>query len=301
MSRKHQTSIPETPTASCASCNTPLQGNFCHKCGEKQVHPQHDFSIKEFIEQTVDGFTHFDLKFIKTFKYLLFQPGRLTKDYLEGRRVNLMRPVQIFIIASVLFYFFIPKSDSFYSSYDQLTAGIQNKGLSLDNPVKYNINNHLKRKALKDTGNKPGVDSLNKLASKIYVQAATKMTGKSKSFLFLILPFWGMGIFLLFYRKNRFYVPHLVFALHAFCFFLLADMAFLVFYFDLLGLHSVHNTTHLLPFFILLLVYIILSVRKVYTQKWFSAIWKGLTVYLLLLFLLLLYRVFITWWAVYSV
>lgn len=292
------TNTPPGGPGSCVNCGTPLHGEFCHRCGEKRPHPEHDFSIKEFAEQTVDGFTHFDGKFFGTFKNLLFFPGKLTADFIKGRRVPFMRPVQIFIICSLLFYFFIPRSDSFYSSYDVLMAGYRQKGLSIDNPVKYNINAHLKRLAEKKAGIEASKDSINKTANIIYAKAAAKMTGKSKTFLFVLLPFWALFIYLLFFRKQRYYVPHVVFALHVFSFFLLLDMAFLVFYFDILKLNTVQNTTHLLPMFLLLLLYVIAAVRKVYSQLWANAIWKGLLVYVFLLFLLLLYRVMITWFSV---
>ncbi len=301
MQQQPKTTVPPKEPVRCVNCGTALQGNFCHQCGEKKLHPEHDFSIKEFVEQTIDGFTHFDGKFLTTFKNLLFFPGRLTADFFMGRRVPYMRPVQLFIICSLLFYLFIPRSDSFYSAYDQLVSGYRQNGFSIDNPVKYNINAHLKRKAARVTGVDAATDSINKTANTIYAKAITKMTGKSKTFLFVVLPFWALALYLLFFRKQRFYVPHVVFALHTFSFFLLLDMAFLVFYFDILKLDTVHNTTHLLPMFLLLLLYILVAVRKVYGQPWGKTIWKGLLVYVSLLFFLLLYRVFITWWTIASV
>src|SRR5258708_2269115 len=104
--------VPE-PIGVCVSCGTKLKGSYCWKCGEKKLNPSKDYSIGKFIEQTVDGFTHFDSKFLRSFKALLFKPGFLTIEFIHGRRMHYMKPVQIFIIAIVLFYFIFPSASTF--------------------------------------------------------------------------------------------------------------------------------------------------------------------------------------------
>src|SRR5882672_9429477 len=111
--------IPQTDST-CIACGTKLKGNYCWKCGEKKLNPAKDYALYKFIEQTVDGFTHFDSKFLRSFKALLFKPGFLTLEFIHGKRLHYMKPVQIFIIASVLFYFFFPKASTFFAPVKQL-------------------------------------------------------------------------------------------------------------------------------------------------------------------------------------
>ena len=159
------------------------------------------------------------------------------------------------VSCEVLFYFFMPQSGSFYSSYPELVHGDSAKGFNLSNPVKYHIKANLINLALQKTDHAATDSTLNATAAGIYKEGYDEAKHKSKTYLFILLPVWSLLIFGIFYRKNSFYVPHLVFAMHLFSFFLLTDLVFLIFYFNILNLNIIRNDTHLLPFFIIVLVY----------------------------------------------
>ena len=59
---------------SCISCGQQIFGDYCSKCGEKKIIPAKDFSLRKFVEQMIDGFTHLGVKFLKSFFLLLFKP-----------------------------------------------------------------------------------------------------------------------------------------------------------------------------------------------------------------------------------
>ena len=92
-----------TPAApvSCASCAAALAGPYCHACGEKLVDPEHDFSVRHFLEEAVEGFTHFDSRVARTFTALFAQPGHLTAELIAGRRVGYLKPIPMFLLAGV--------------------------------------------------------------------------------------------------------------------------------------------------------------------------------------------------------
>lgn len=290
--------MQSTPNShTCITCGTLLQGKFCSNCGEKKIDAKKDFAISKFTEQVIDGFTHFDTKIINTFHALFFKPGLLTANYIKGIRVKFMKPVQLFIVAGVLFYLFISDSGSFYADFEQLQYAYEQKGFSPDNPFKYNLNNVLVKKARNKLTATATVEEIKAKANDLYARGIEKTAARSKTFLFIMLPFWALFAWLLFYRKQSFYVPHVIFAAHVFSFFMLLDMLFLIFYFDILGVKVVHNSTHLLPFFILFIVYVILAVKRVYEQTVLNAVWKGLLMVVFLLTLVIFYRVFITMWT----
>ena len=279
------------------SCGQTMIGLYCHHCGEKKVHPKHDYSVIEFIEQTLDGFTHLDSKFIRSFKYLLFNPGLLSKEYKIGRRVKLMRPIQVFIITTVMFYFFMPRSSSFYESLPELKQGYSSSYLNPGNPFKYNVDAKLEKIAR--TGSDTTKATLLKSKNAIYERIDEKAAAMSKTWLFLVVPVWGLFLFALFYRQNHYFVPHLVFTMHLFSFFLIADLFSLFILFDILHYAVIKTTVHLLPFLLLMEVYIVVAVRKFNNQSWLKAVWKGTLSFLVLLVLLMFYRAIITTIAVY--
>lgn len=86
----------------CLNCGTPLQGPFCHFCGQpdKRLIRFFPVLIREFFED----FLELDTRFTRTMKPLLFKPGRLTRDYLDGRRYRYTPPMRLFIFSSMLFF-----------------------------------------------------------------------------------------------------------------------------------------------------------------------------------------------------
>ena len=86
----------------CANCNRPLAGNFCAHCGQKaHVHR----SLLHVGEEFLHGITHFDGKAWKTLPMLLFRPGRLTRDYIMGKRARYIAPVPLFLLIVFLMFF----------------------------------------------------------------------------------------------------------------------------------------------------------------------------------------------------
>lgn len=61
----------------CVSCQTPIQGAYCHQCGEKRIDPQHDFNLFYFLRETLEQYLNFDAKVLRSLKLFFIQPGGL--------------------------------------------------------------------------------------------------------------------------------------------------------------------------------------------------------------------------------
>ena len=172
----------------CRSCGNTHQENFCPNCGEKKFHPG-QLSVKHFIEETFEGFVHFDSKFFYTVKLLLTKPGQLSVDYAEGRRIRSMRPVQFFLVVNILFFFLI--HNTLFN-------------LSLDNYVTFKpFTNYNTKQIVKNKLAEEGVkyNEYRELFNE-------KITTESKEFIFLFVPFYHHA-----YRLCRaFHRIHLVLA-----------------------------------------------------------------------------------------
>lgn len=86
----------------CLNCSTILQGEFCHVCGQKDENLHEPFYV--MLAHGVAHYWHFDSKLFKTFGPLLVKPGFLSKEFMEGRRVRYVHPVQLYIFISIVFF-----------------------------------------------------------------------------------------------------------------------------------------------------------------------------------------------------
>ncbi len=86
----------------CLNCGTPLQGPFCHYCGQPDRNLLRFFPV--LMRELLEDFVDFDSRFMRTLRPLVFQPGRLTRDYLEGRRFRYTPPLRLYIFSSMVFF-----------------------------------------------------------------------------------------------------------------------------------------------------------------------------------------------------
>lgn len=87
----------------CKNCDTPLEGWFCHACGQNS--DTHHRSILHLIWETIEGMFHFDGRLATTLPLLFFKPGKLAKDLMEGRIARHAPPFRTFLVALLLFIF----------------------------------------------------------------------------------------------------------------------------------------------------------------------------------------------------
>jgi len=88
----------------CLNCNEPLQldDNFCHKCG--QVNDTSKISLKQYFSQYLSGFFNFDNRLLKTIGPLIFKPGKVTKEYVLGKRMSYVNPFQLYFHVTIVFF-----------------------------------------------------------------------------------------------------------------------------------------------------------------------------------------------------
>ncbi len=95
--------LPAAPAAGapCLNCGTPLLGDYCHVCGQTaDVHR----SLAHVLEELLHGVSHFDSRFWRTIPLLLVRPGKLTRDYVMGRRQRYIAPVALFLLTIFLMF-----------------------------------------------------------------------------------------------------------------------------------------------------------------------------------------------------
>ncbi|SFI40116.1 DUF3667 domain-containing protein [Halpernia frigidisoli] len=87
----------------CLNCGRIVEEKFCPNCGQENIEPKQKFHY--LFTHFIEDFTHYDGQFWKTIKYLLFKPGKLTNEYLAGKRQQYVVPVKLYIFMSFITFF----------------------------------------------------------------------------------------------------------------------------------------------------------------------------------------------------
>jgi Protein of unknown function (DUF3667) len=86
----------------CKNCDAVLLGRYCVNCS--QAADVHVPSTMELVHDLLEGLTHSDSRLWRTLKYLWFKPGRLTQEFIAGRRVAYLPPFRLYLILSIVFF-----------------------------------------------------------------------------------------------------------------------------------------------------------------------------------------------------
>jgi hypothetical protein len=93
--------------AACPNCGTPFESGaatprFCPHCGQQTtLHPP---SVTEFVHEFVGHYVALEGPLWSTLRLLVLRPGRLTREYLDGRRRRYVLPLRLYLSASFLFF-----------------------------------------------------------------------------------------------------------------------------------------------------------------------------------------------------
>lgn len=86
----------------CLNCGVNVVGKYCHNCGQENVEPKE--SVWQLLSHFFNDLTHFDGKFFSTLRTLVFKPGFLSKEYMNGRRASYLNPVRMYFFTSFIFF-----------------------------------------------------------------------------------------------------------------------------------------------------------------------------------------------------
>ncbi len=94
--------IEEEEVLECLNCAAPLEGPYCHNCGQPDRHFIRFFPkvLWEMVNEAFD----LDSRISRTLVPLLLSPGRLSMEYIAGRRARYVNPLRLYIILSVVFF-----------------------------------------------------------------------------------------------------------------------------------------------------------------------------------------------------
>lgn len=163
MTKKNKVAVIKDPN--CLNCGFPFtrEERFCPECGQKNKGKK--ITFKSFIQEIFAGFFSWDAKFWKTIIPLLISPGKVSKDYIEGKRARYTNPFRFYLTVSILFFLVLGLINT-YQSFTDLNSDEAPSKISFTNTTKKltqqeldSINNVLKTQLSKTLN---GADSATK-------------------------------------------------------------------------------------------------------------------------------------------
>ncbi|MFO1407573.1 MAG: DUF4286 family protein [Steroidobacteraceae bacterium] len=89
-------------TENCLNCGEVLTGQHCSHCGQRAR--VRVLSLWGLTRDLLDDVLDWDARIWRTLRPLAFQPGRLTIDYLRGKRASYTPPFRMYLLLSVAFF-----------------------------------------------------------------------------------------------------------------------------------------------------------------------------------------------------
>ncbi len=102
----------------CTNCGHPLDmsDKFCPNCS--QANSTKKLSLKDFFDEFLSTLVSYDSKLLRTLSALITKPGKITKDYIEGKRVSYTNPFR-FLLSLTIIYFLILNFSTDFQELDR--------------------------------------------------------------------------------------------------------------------------------------------------------------------------------------
>ena len=259
---------PSPPDRRCLNCGAALTGRYCANCS--QAADVHVPSTRELLHEALEGITHSDSRLWNTLKLLWFKPGRLTQEFVAGRRAAYLPPFRLYLILSIIFFL--------AASLSPMHAQI----IRLDDP-----RGPSPAECAKLQGNLFGRDigpRLQHACGEIVRDNGTNLAHSWLSIMpkamFIFLPLVAFLHMLMYWRPQHRYAEHLLFFLHLHGFFfsvmtvavLASDAARAWSFVAKLG-----SLGLLLPW--ILALYTVLAMKRVFGRGWTATLVKGFALF----------------------
>jgi len=195
--------------ASCLNCGAELHGRYCGTCGQRATPPFP--TMREMLVDAWHELTVFDDRLLRTVSLLVRRPGRLTLDYLAGRRVTYVPPLRLYLVASVAFFLvgtMIPRVDA-----PRRTATLPGKdGVTIDLMRPEPLTEVQRAKAEESIARAPGF--MRPLIRRAFYEPERLRRNMVEAFprvLFVLVPVFAAIVAIFYWRP---FSQHLVFALY---------------------------------------------------------------------------------------
>jgi hypothetical protein len=288
--------LPLDESANCLNCGTHLRGQYCGSCGQRSR--SRLIKLWELISEAFGDLFELDSRLWQTVVPLVIRPGRLTSDYLQGRRARFMPPFRMYLVLSLVFFvvaFFNPREElgllfeapaeselvaeaSDDDEDSMIVMFNDNEGEEIEDDCEIEasdvegmpdfIARRLTPERVRQVCEKMIADKGKSVGEKVVNNIPTA--------LIVLLPLMALVLKALYPLSRRYYVEHLLFFvhLHAFLFLLLTLQILFVRIVAVLGVYELVTTLVIVASSIYIPVYLFVAMRRVYGQSRFVTFLK---------------------------
>jgi len=127
----------------CLNCKHPLDisDRYCPSCS--QANSTKKLRLKDFFEEFFSSLISYDSRLLKTLSALLTRPGKITKDYVSGKRVSYTNPFR-FLLSLAIIYFLMVNFSGDFNEMDKKGAAELGNIFGNENIVQINTNSENK-------------------------------------------------------------------------------------------------------------------------------------------------------------
>ena len=112
---------PVKPGEPCRNCGAIVEERYCTRCG--QLASDFHRPIWGLLTASLADSFSLDGRLWRSLPMLLLRPGRMTRNYLDGKRARYVPPFRMFLLASVVFFLTLFSMGDQLGWYDNLEIG----------------------------------------------------------------------------------------------------------------------------------------------------------------------------------
>jgi hypothetical protein len=192
----------------CTNCGEISTGSYCAACGQKKFHRE-DFTLSKSVQVIVSEFSDVESSFGKTFLTLIRKPGKLTVDYLTGRQKSYATPFKLYLIViTINFVVYAALEDYSFVNVELL----KNRGKDVA----------WFQQAISQAQAQSGLP-----VQEFFHRVNSRVTDILPVLLYFLIFAQALVLKIQFWGHDRYYIEHLIFALHFMSFGFLRDVALL--------------------------------------------------------------------------
>jgi Protein of unknown function (DUF3667) len=278
--------VPEASAvvpARCKNCDAVLLGRFCVNCS--QAANVHVPTTMELGHELLEGLTHSDSRLWRTLTTLWFKPGKLTEEFVAGRRVAYLPPFRLYLVVSIVFFLLasiVPMNVAVINNLDEATkpGGLPtssaqlppNRITSCDDFVTWSNHptlspriKHVCEAVLQDNGGN-------------LVHLAIGTTSKA---MFIFLPLIAFLNMLMYWHPRYRYAEHLLFFVHLHAFYFSVAIPLILVIEAASAWPKLEGVAGLLETILgwTLPVYTLMAMRRVFSRSWLGTVFKAVMLF----------------------